>query len=133
MDEARLATVPLFASLSKRELRDVARHADEVDLREGKELVHEGDFAFEFFAIEDGTAEVRHGDEHVADLGPGDFFGEMGSMAHVGRRNASVVTTSPMTAIVMTAGDFRHLANVTPSVAKRIADACGERSSALVH
>ena len=54
MDEKHLSEVPLFASLSKRELQDVARHADEVDLGPGKELVHEGDFAFEVFAIEDG-------------------------------------------------------------------------------
>jgi CRP-like cAMP-binding protein len=130
MDEKRLSEAPLFASLSKRELQDVARHADEVDLSPGKELVHEGDFAFEVFAIEEGTAEVRHGDQHVADLGPGDFFGETGAMSG-GRRSASVVATSPMTAIVMTARDFRHLANDTPSVAERIKSACEERSKAI--
>ena len=132
MDEQRLASVPLFASLSKRERAELARHADEVDLREGQELVHEGAFAYEFFVIEEGTAEVLRGGEHVADLGPGDFFGEMGAVSVDGRRNATVVTRSPMTAIVMTARDFRDIASRMPMLAERIGEKIRERSEKLV-
>jgi CRP-like cAMP-binding protein len=131
MDEARLAAVPLFASLSKKERGWVAQHADEVDVRAGKTIVNEGAFAYEFFLIEEGTAEVVHGEEHVANLGPGDFFGEMGSMGNAAR-TASVVTTSPMTAIVMTAQDLRRLAHELPDVAGRIQDAIAERNKALL-
>jgi len=130
MDEARLTVVPLFASLSKKQRKELAQHADEVDLREGKELLHEGAFAYEFFLIEEGTAEVLRGGEHVADLGPGDFFGEMGSMADA-PRNATVVTTSPMTAIVMSSQDLRRLTQDTPGVGERISEAIEERSKAL--
>src|SRR4051812_38856240 len=130
MDEKRLSGVPLFASLSKKDRRRVAQLADELELPAGKELVQEGGFAYEVFVIETGTAEVtRHGD-HVADLGPGDFFGEMAALTD-GTRNAAVVTTSPLTAIVMTAHDFRTVATEMPGVAERISAAVAERLQSL--
>ena len=131
MDEARLAGLPLFESLSKKERREVARHADEVDLEEGKHLVEEGAFSYEFFVIEEGSAEVLMHGERVAELGPGDFFGEMGLLEHQ-QRNASVVATSVLTVIVMTGGDFRKMAREVPSVGERVAAAVKERCQALV-
>jgi CRP-like cAMP-binding protein len=130
MDENRLSDVPLFASLSRKDRRRVAQLADEVDVPAGKELVHEGGFAYEFFVIKTGTAEVTRGGEHVAELGPGDFFGEMAALTD-GTRNAAVVSTSPMTAIVMTAHEFRTMANEIPSVAEAISAAVAERLRSL--
>ena len=130
MDEQRLRSIPLFSSLSGSERRQLARFTDEVDLDEGKELVKEGDFSWEFFVIEDGTAEVRAGDRHVADLGPGDFFGEMGVLGRT-TRNATVTVTSPMTAVVMTGAQFRQMAREIPSVGQAIEQACTERGRAL--
>lgn len=130
MDPARLKSVPLFAGLSRRELRDVSRFADEIDFDEGKRLVREGEFAYEFFAILDGTAEVRHGDELLAEIGPGDFFGEVGLIRDA-RRNADVVTTSPMTAVVMTGNALRHLGRELPSVGEKINRAVEERARRL--
>ena len=131
MDDARLAKLPLFESLSKKERREVARHADEVDLAEGKHLVDQGDFSHEFFVIEDGSAEVLIGGERAGELGPGDFFGEMGLLEHQ-QRNASVVATSSLTVIVMTGGSFRQMAREMPSVGERISAAVKERCRALV-
>jgi CRP/FNR family cyclic AMP-dependent transcriptional regulator len=108
----------------------VAQCADEVDLPEGKELVHQGDFSYEFFVIEDGSAEVRIGDRHLATLGPGDFFGEMGLLDHI-QRNASVVATSELTAMVMTGGAFRQMAREMPKVGDKIRAAVEERCRAL--
>ena len=130
MDETRLTSIPLFADLHRRELRQVGLMADEIDVDPGTFLVREGEFAYEFFAIEDGHAAVRQGDAHVADLGPGDFFGEMGLMGEV-RRTASVVATEPMRAIVITGSNFRHLARVMPGVCDGIRDAIAERGRAL--
>jgi CRP-like cAMP-binding protein len=127
MDEARLRSVPLFSSLSDKEIARVARHADEVDLPAGRELVREGSFAYELFAIEEGTAEVRQGDQRINELGPGDFFGEIAVMSS-GRRTATVVTTSPMTAVVMTASDFRALSRDLPDVVDKIRSAIEERT-----
>lgn len=124
MDEQRLKSIPLFASLARKDLRKFAQAADEVDVPEGKELLHEGEFAYEFMVIEDGHAEVmRHG-EHVADLGPGDVLGEIAAMEQ-GRRNASVIARSPMRLAVTTAHDVRMLAADIPELGDalhRIAD-----------
>jgi CRP-like cAMP-binding protein len=126
MDEQKLRTLPLFASLGKSELRQVAQAADEVDVREGKELVHEGEFAYEFMVIEDGQAEVLRGGEHVADLGPGDFLGEIGAMER-GTRNASVVARSPMSLAVITAHELRTLTTQIPPLGDALRKAASER------
>ncbi len=130
MDERRLESIPLFAALSKKERAKIARHADEVDLREGKHLVREGDFSYELFVIEEGKAEVRHGEEPLAELGPGDFFGETGVLEQT-QRNASVVATTPVTAIVMTGYEFRQLAREMPGIAAEMKRECEQRARAL--
>jgi len=108
-----LGSIPLFASLSKSERALVGRLVDQVDEPAGKHLVDEGRFAYEFFAIAEGTAEVRHGGEVLATLGPGDFFGEMAVLA-TPRRTASVVATSPVRLFVMIGRDFRRMTEGDP-------------------
>jgi CRP/FNR family cyclic AMP-dependent transcriptional regulator len=126
MDETRLKTIPLFADLSHHEREQVAQWADEVDVAEGKHLVEQGEFGYEFFVIEDGTAEVRRNDEKIAELGPGDFFGEVALLGE-DRRNASVIATSPLRAIVMFGREFRTMEGQMPHVAATIRQACEER------
>ena len=69
-------------------------------------LVREGDFSYEFMAIEEGEAEVTRGGEHVADLGPGDFFGEMGLLEKT-LRNATVTAKTPMRLVTLTGWDLQ--------------------------
>ena len=126
MDEARLKAIPLFASLSRKERRAVARRADEVELEAGCKIVREGEFPYEFFAIIEGTAEVRRGEQYLAEVGPGDFFGEMG-LVDDARRNATVTVLSPLTVMVMTAQAFRQTKREMPDVAKRIEREVAER------
>jgi CRP/FNR family transcriptional regulator, cyclic AMP receptor protein len=130
MDEARLQAIPLFAGLGKKERRAVAKQADEVDVEPGRHLVREGDFAYEFFAIEEGTAEVRRGDQFLAELSPGDFFGEMGLIGNV-TRNASVIATSPLSVMVLTGSAFRHIERELPAVSAQIRRAIEERCRQL--
>jgi CRP-like cAMP-binding protein len=130
MDETRLSGIPLFAGLGRKERKSVARQADEVDIEPGRHLVREGEFAYEFFAIEEGTAEVRRGDQFLAELGPGDFFGEMGLIGNV-TRNASVIATSPLTVLVLTGSAFRQLDRELPDVSKQIRKAIEERCRQL--
>ena len=80
--------IPLFAGLNRKERRALAPRADEVELEQGRAIVREGEWPYEFFAIEEGTAEVRRGEQLLAELGPGDFFGEMGLVGDA-RRNAT--------------------------------------------
>ena len=126
MDAARLEGVPLFSTLSKGELRKLAQWADEVSVGPGHELATEGRFAHEFFVIEDGTATVTKDGEQIAELGPGDFFGEIG-LLETERRTATVTAASPMELIVMFQREFRQMERELPSVAGRIRTAIRER------
>jgi CRP/FNR family cyclic AMP-dependent transcriptional regulator len=130
MDEARLRAIPLFAGLGKKERREVARQGDEVEVEAGRHLVREGEFAYEFFAIEEGTAEVRRGEQLLAELGPGDFFGEMGLIGNV-TRNASVIAATPLRVMVLTGSAFRHIERELPAVSKQIRKAIEERCRQL--
>ena len=131
MEESELRSIPLFESLTTEERRAVAQHADELEAEEGTELVRQGEFAYEFFVIEEGTAEVTRDGEHVADLGPGDFLGEMGIIEQA-VRNATVATTSPARVIVMTEQAMRSMAALNPGVADRIRAAVEERCPSML-
>ena len=127
MDASRLRSIPLFASLGRQELEQIARRADEIDVREGARLTKEDGFAHEFAIIEEGTAEVRKGDQKIAEMGPGDFFGEIGLLDESHRRSATVVATSPMTLIVMFERDFRAMERDVPAVGEKIRAVMQER------
>jgi CRP-like cAMP-binding protein len=78
MDEAKLRDIPLFAKLSRRQRKLLALHADEVDVQPGKLICRKGESANELYVIEQGTAKVVRDEQYLDELGPGDFFGEMG-------------------------------------------------------
>jgi CRP/FNR family transcriptional regulator, cyclic AMP receptor protein len=126
MNQARLKDVPFFSTLKKKELEVVATQADELDVPAGKVLAKQGDLGHEFFVIEEGTADVSRDGEHINELGPGDFFGEM-ALLEEERRNATVTATTPMTLIVMTRSSFRSLDSAMPHVHKVIQEAIEQR------
>jgi len=125
----RLKKIPLFSDLSGDDLQRLGSWTDEVDLPAGKPLIHQGNFPHEFMVLESGTAEVTHDGQHLADLGPGDFFGEM-ALLEEQRRMASVVTTSDATIIVMHSRNFRAMEEAMPEVAARIIAVMQERQKA---
>ena len=100
-----LARVPLFSLCGKGELRQVARRSTKVNLGEGKVFVKEGSVGREFFVILDGRAEVTREGKPVAELGPGDFVGELSLLAP-GLRDATVTALTPMTVMVLTPAEF---------------------------
>jgi CRP/FNR family cyclic AMP-dependent transcriptional regulator len=126
VDAKRLESLPLFRDLSRKERDRIARWTDEVDVPAGYHLVDQGHFPHEFFVIESGTVAVTKDGEHLADLGPGDFFGEI-AIVERDRRTATVVATTPLTAIVMLGRDFQTMADAMPHVAERIHAAIRER------
>ena len=127
MDPARLKKIPVFADLSDEERDHIAALAAEVSVPEGKELVREGDYSYDVLAIEEGTARVdRHG-EHIADLGSGDVFGEMGVLKRE-QRNATVVATSPMMLVTLTSWDIRRLQKTAPNAVDHLRAVVAQRS-----
>jgi CRP/FNR family transcriptional regulator, cyclic AMP receptor protein len=127
VDPGRLKKIPVFADLSEAELAHIAALAAEVSVPASKELVREGDYSYDVLAIEEGTARVdRHG-AHLADLGPGDVFGEMGVLQRE-QRNATVVATSPMLLVTLTSWDIRRLQKTAPKAVAHLRDVVAQRS-----
>jgi CRP-like cAMP-binding protein len=128
MNQERLKHVPFFQGLNRRELAMVAQQADEIDVPEGKVLTRQGEIGHEFFVIEAGTADVEQDGRRIAQMGPGDFFGELALLAE-DRRTATVTATSPMALIVLTRADFRGLDRSLPTVHASVAAAIESRSA----
>jgi cAMP-dependent protein kinase regulator len=129
LDAARLKSIALFEEVGDEELAEIAPFATEVSVEEGRELVREGDFSYEFMAIEEGQAEVSRAGEHVADLGPGDFFGEMGLLERT-LRNATVTAKTPMRLVTLTGWDLRRVERAAPDAMERIRRVLEERRQA---
>lgn len=119
METSKLGGVGFFSGLSKEELERLARWTDEVEVPAGTTLASEGRFAHEFFVIEGGTAAVTQDGKTIAELGPGDFFGEIG-LIETQRRTATVTASTPMQLIVMFQREFRQMESEMPAVADRI-------------
>jgi CRP/FNR family transcriptional regulator, cyclic AMP receptor protein len=119
LDYNRLKAIPLFEGVSDEDLQNIAPFVSEVSVSEGKYLVSEGDYSYQLMAIEEGEAEVLRGDAHIADLGPGDFFGEAG-LVDKQRRNADVVAKTPMRLITLTSWDVKRLEKQIPSAFEKL-------------
>jgi CRP/FNR family transcriptional regulator, cyclic AMP receptor protein len=126
MDAIRLKSIPLFNDIADEELQEIATFAQEVMVEAGRELVREGDFSYEFMAIEEGQAEVtRHG-EHIADLGPGDYFGETGLLEKT-LRNATVTAKTSMRVVTLTGWDLKRIERKVPEAIERVRATLEER------
>jgi CRP/FNR family transcriptional regulator, cyclic AMP receptor protein len=117
---------PLFARCTKKEIEQVAHLADEIDLREGKDLTVEGEPGREFFVLIEGTADVRRKGRKVNEMKDGDFFGEIALISGA-PRTATVTATSPVRALVITDRDFRMLLKKSPAMQLRVLEALAER------
>ncbi|UTI66515.1 cyclic nucleotide-binding domain-containing protein [Paraconexibacter antarcticus] len=115
MDANRLKNISVFADLGEDGLNLIAALASEVSVPAGKELVREGDYSYDILAIEEGTAKVERGGEHLADLKAGDIIGEMGVLEKA-QRTATVTATSPMVLVTMDRWDVKRLAKQSPRV-----------------
>lgn len=126
MDAHELGKIPLFSDLSEEDLAALATYADEVTVSEGKHLVDEGGYAYDLFAIVEGSAQVVVGGDVVAELGPGDFFGEAGVLEKQ-QRNATVVAKTRMRLVTLTGWDLRRMRRQLAPVMEKLEQAIEQR------
>jgi CRP/FNR family transcriptional regulator, cyclic AMP receptor protein len=126
VDEAPLRQIELFAGLSRKQRRLLAMRADEIDVEPGRVLCCKGENAHEFFVIEEGTAKVVRDDQYLDELGPGDFFGEMGLLEDV-PRNADVIAETPLRLMVLSGPALRELERESPKLARKISRSVEQR------
>ena len=114
-----LRNVPLFRSLNQRQLNAVARYTDAHRARPGAVLTKKGQHGLEAFFIVDGKARVEVSGKKIAELGPGDFIGEL-SIIDGKPRTATVIAQTPMTLMVVRRRDFRFLRDSVPGLQEKL-------------
>jgi CRP/FNR family cyclic AMP-dependent transcriptional regulator len=121
-----LKRIPLFAECTKAELVEIALSADEREAPEGDRLTEEGRRGGEFFILVEGAVAVRRGARKLADLGPGDWFGEIAILTYQ-PRTATVTATSPVRLLVISDRTFRRVVETTPRIALKVLRNVAER------
>ncbi len=114
-----LKKVPLFSNLSKRHLKEIAQHADQVEVETGRVLAKEGKIGWEFIFVLDGKARVEKNGKLIRQLSRGDFFGEI-SLIDREPRTATVIAETDMTLLAVHKRFFDHLLDEIPGLQKEI-------------
>ena len=130
----RLDKLDLFSDCTRAQLQQISSLTSYLRLPKGHVLMHEGAPAKEFIVILSGTAEVTRqtagGGVRVAEVGPGDFQGEMGLLAGA-PRTATVTATTDLVVLVSSVGEFRSILELAPSVAAKVRQTSSARASGL--
>jgi CRP-like cAMP-binding protein len=125
VDAQILKSISFFSDLSDEDLKILAARAAEASVGEDREIVREGDYSYDFFVIQEGQVSVRQDGQEIAELGPGEVFGEAGVMER-SLRNATVVSKTPMRLVTFTHWDLDHLRRQIPEVVERLERAFAE-------
>jgi CRP/FNR family transcriptional regulator, cyclic AMP receptor protein len=126
MDADRLKSVPPFDSLPDDVRERFAVWVGELKVDAGRTLAEQGDYAYELYVIEEGKAEVLQNGETIAELGPGEFFGEMGVLEGK-QRNATVVAATPMRLFTLSHWDVKRLERQAPEAVGHLREVLDQR------
>jgi CRP/FNR family cyclic AMP-dependent transcriptional regulator len=121
-DEARsLARVPLFKRLEAHELEHLAEEIDQVNYNAGETIFNEHDRGDALYILEEGTVRIWVYDEDVkevtlAELKPGDFFGELAVLDR-GERSSSATAITDIHLHRLSSDDFQKFLTEHPDAA----------------
>ena len=127
-----LAQVPLFSHLSRGELRRLLAMTEEYEYPEGAVMTAEGDPGEAFFVLLEGQASVIRRGKRVAQLWPGDFFGEI-SLLDGGPRTATVKAVTPVRSLLLLGKEFRALVATDGGLATKLLRETGSRLRRMDH
>ena len=121
-----LGTLPLLDGASDAVVERLAQLMTPVSVPAGRVLVREGALNRQFVLIEKGTVRVTRDGEQVADLGAGEFVGEL-SLLGDGTATATVTTLTDVDAYVSTSAEFDGLLRST--LGETIQERAAERTA----
>src|SRR5918998_3338970 len=125
-----LRQAPLFEGLSKKELTELARRSEDMELDAGTVLCKEGEIGQEFFVIVEGEVEIKRKGRRLGTRGAGDFIGEIALLEDIAR-TATVTAKTPVRVFVLTRPTFQHLVNENPAVERKVMRTLARRLAAL--
>lgn len=111
-----LSKIPLFSSVSNKDLRLLARIAEEMRFGPGTRLASQDELGVTFFVVLEGEADVLVSGQERRRLRAGDYFGEM-SIIDRAPRSADVVAATQLRCLVFTQWHFRPFLMEHPDVA----------------
>ena len=123
---AALASIELFAGLSKKELAAIDRLMTPIDIKAGKEVIKEGTAGREAFIIVEGTASVWRDGKLIASVGKGSVLGEVALLANRAR-TATVQAETAMTVEVLNRREFEQLLDQNPAITRKLLVATAKR------
>jgi CRP-like cAMP-binding protein len=110
-----LKRTPLLAGLGRKDIEEVGRLADEVDLKADHVLMREGDLGREFFVIVEGQVRIDKGGRTIRSMGPGEFVGDI-ALVTERPRTATATTETPCRLLVLGHREFHQLMDQYPSI-----------------
>jgi CRP-like cAMP-binding protein len=116
---ARLSEVPMFQACARRDLQTLGRRGDTVAIEAGDVLVREGTRGNEVYVVIDGKVEVSRDGIGIAELGPGEYFGEL-AVLDPGLRDATVTATTSGEVFVIGRREFHALVIEVPELAWKV-------------
>jgi len=128
MDPSQLKRFSLFKDVDESKLNKIAPFTMLVEFPEDKVIIQEGGYSNDFYAIDEGTARVERAGEQIAELGPGDIFGEQGLLEKQ-ERSATVVATSSVRALKIEHWELPRIRKAMPEVMEQIQKTVEERSA----
>ena len=128
LDVSQLKRVPLFADVPDESLKKLAPFTNIDEFAEGKVVIREGGYANDFYVIDDGTAKVERSGEEIAELGPGDVFGEQGLLEKE-TRSATVTAASLLRVIKIEHWELSRMRKAMPEVVEQLQRTVEARSS----
>ena len=126
-----LRNTPLFASCSDKSVASIAALARRRQFKDGHKIIREdSESTMGFYILLEGTAKATRGEHHLADLGPGDYFGEIALLLDDTPRTATISATSDVSVLAVTRWDFKALLKTNPEIAVEVMGVLAQRLAA---
>ena len=130
-----LEKVPIFMSLNKNDLEEIADNAERVHYEKDDYIIRQNDKGDSLYIINDGVVSVYLDNENnekifLAKLGVGDFIGE-GSLLTGEPRSANVIAETPCIAVKVSKEIIKDIFAKNPDVYDYVANILAERKIKL--
>ncbi len=124
-----LKSVPLFQSLTEEEHKSIIDHITMQYFPAHYKLFEKGVLGTAMYIIKSGMVRIYNEGQELANLGEGDFFGEM-ALIEDQPRNAAAETLSDCEIFVLNKEDFAVLLQKSPDIARKVEEAYSARKLA---